>query len=62
MSKNNWIKIFGMLLILSALLIIIFTKASRIISILMRILLGIGISLFLSGDEAKVMGKQIFKK
>ena len=62
MSKNNWIKIFGTLLVLSALLIIIFTNASKIISILMGMLLGIGISLILSGDETKVMGKQIFKK
>ena len=62
MSKNIWIKIFGTLLALSALLIIIFTNTSRIISVLMGMLLGIGISLILSGDETKVMGKQIFKK
>ena len=62
MTQNHFIKIIGTLLVLSALLIIIFTNPSRIISVLMGMLLGIGISLISSGDDIKVFGRQIFKK
>ena len=62
MSKNNYVKILGALVVLSVLLIVIFINVSTIIAIGLGVLLGIGMSMILYGEETNIFGKKIFKK
>ena len=61
MSKNNIIKILGVLLTLADILILVFFDVSKFAAVLLGVLLGTGLSLLFSGDETKILGKYIFK-